>query len=271
MKKYATTLLALCTLASLAAAERIIDKAEYPPEVVVVHLGPKPAALDEGRYPDVKFYYVPAVAIEKVPKTVPPDYKMTGAPEALVTWYNAGEQMANRGMLFDKKGIAAFDGYIDRQEIIVETISRKTKDPLKDALKDLVKKGKDAESDDRAFEPDSRKGLVGIKMPEFDVTDSTGQARPIRTVITDAAKPVLVVFAYFPADTKFDMAAESKADADNAKSVGGFFGGMAKMALKSKVGETSDKLTGQDNKVTYPKLLNSIELQFFGKDVTKPK
>jgi len=90
MKNHAVTLLALCALANSAAAEKGIDKVEYPPEVVIVQMGPKPAALDESRYPDLKFYYVPTVAIEKVPKTVPPDYTMTGTPEALVKWYTAG-------------------------------------------------------------------------------------------------------------------------------------------------------------------------------------
>jgi len=271
MTKYIMALLTLLALANNSAAEKIVDKVEYPPEIVVVHMGPKPAALDESRYPDLKFYYVNTVAVEKVPKTVPPDYKMTGTPENLVTWYNAGQQMASRGFLFDKKGVAAFDGYLDRQEIIIDVISRKTKDPLKDALKDLVKKGKEAQADDRAFETDDKKGLVGLKMPEFEVSDSSGKSIGIGTVITSGSKPVLVMFAYFPPETKFDMAAETKGETDKAKSVGGFFGGMAKMAVKSKIGETSDKLTNKENKITYPKLLDNMELQFFGKDTTRKK
>jgi hypothetical protein len=116
-------------------------------------------------------------------------------------------------------------------------------------------------------------------MPEFEVADTGGKALSINSVITGGSKPVLVIFAYFPADTKFGIAAETaradaKAETDKAKSAGGFFGGMAKAALKAKASSASgdaggkiDELTGRDAIVTYPKLLDKVELQFFGNDV----
>jgi hypothetical protein len=169
MTKYAITLLTLCSLAVSASAAKIIEKLEYAPEVAVVHMGAKPAGMDESRWPNVKFYYVPGVVIEEIPKTVPTDYKMTGTPEILVNWYNkakeavgsfkgGGSYMANRGILFDKKGVAAFDGSLGRVEMIADEICRKTHEPLKDALKTLVKKGKDAKDDDREFKPVDKEG-----------------------------------------------------------------------------------------------------------------
>ncbi len=284
MKKYLLALLAVSCFAGAAAAEKMFEPGSEP-GVAVVHFGPKPAGLDEARWPDIKFYYVPGVAVEQVPKTVPPDYKMTGAPETLVKWYNTGAEencrVTNRAFLFDKNGVAAFDGLLGRQEDLTQEMSRKTKDPLKDALKNLVKKGKEAKADDREFKADDKKGLVGLKMPEFEVVDAAGKAVSVNSFIVGAPKPMLVLFAHFPADTKFDMTADNaasaaKAETDKAKSAGAFFGGMAKMALASKkdsmVGsakEAKDDLTGRDAAVTYPKLLDKVELQLLGKDVTK--
>lgn len=283
MKKSLLSLLAVCALAGTAVAENIYEPG-YEPAVAVVHFGPKPAALDEARWPDIKFYYVPGVTLEEIPKTLPPEFKMTGTPEALVKWYNTGAEencrLINRAFLFDKKGVAAFDGRLGRLEDLNKEISRKTKDPLKDVLKDLVKKGKEAKADDREFKADDKKGLVGLTMPEFEVTDGAGKAVSVNSFIAGAAKPTLVMFAHFPADTKFDMpaasAAAAKAETDKAKSAGAFFGGMAKMALKAKkdsvlapVKEAKDELTGRDVIITPPTLLDKVELHLLGKDVTR--
>ncbi|OGS60075.1 MAG: hypothetical protein A3J79_04670 [Elusimicrobia bacterium RIFOXYB2_FULL_62_6] len=290
MTKYAITLAALCALAGSAAAEKILEKFEYPPEIAVVHMGAKPAALDESRWPDVKFYYIPGLVLEEIPKTLPQDYKLTGTPEIFVNWYNqakealgsfkgGGARMTNRAILFDKLGVAAFDGNLGRADTLVDMISRKTKDPLKDVLKTLIKKGKNAKADKREFKPVDKEGLLGLKMPEFEVVDGAGKAVSINAVITGSAKPLLVIFAYFPEDTNYVNAeaaalTETKAETEKAKSAGAFFGAMAKgafnaktAAVKSDLDKTGDELTGREAVISYPKLLDKVELQFFGRDM----
>jgi len=222
-------LIALMTIFSLDAFAKKGKRKKDAPDVVCIHLGEKNPTFDEEAYPDLEFFYAPKIVLTGDH----PDggWKAEGTPEVLVPWVNARikgrkigikklatvqkvEKVGIRnhyGILFDKNDIAAWEGTITNNDpgmAEVEgwirgsggaIVGKKKSVQLVESLKKIVRKGKTSKvAKGKTFEPGKRNPVVGIKMPDFDVTSSAGKTESINSIISGNKAPTLVMFFHIP-------------------------------------------------------------------------
>lgn len=224
------SLIALMTIFSSDAFAKKGKRKKDAPDVVCIHLGEKNPTFNEEAYPDLEFFYAPKIVLTGDH----PDggWKAEGIPEVLVPWVNVRikgrkigikklatvqqvEKVGIRnhyGILFDKNDIAAWEGTITNNDpgmgegegwirgsggSILGT--KKKSVILIESLKKIVRKGKLAKvAKGKTFEPGKRNPVVGIKMPDFDVTSSAGKTESINSIISGNKAPTLVMFFHIP-------------------------------------------------------------------------
>jgi hypothetical protein len=201
------------------------------PAVMMIGIGAKNPTFEESNFKNFKFYYTPGLVNQITDekdskaakgavsafggKSMKAAYK--GEPKLLEEMW-AKKEMRFHALLYDKNGVACWEGYLDPNREITD-IKGFEDNTLKDALKDYVDKAKvvekEASGEIEIIDAGSlRRGkyysypLAERKIPAFNVVDVSGAEVAIKS-ITESGAPVLLIFFEIPSDIDLKAAKES--------------------------------------------------------------
>ncbi|MFH1387211.1 MAG: hypothetical protein ABIH50_06065 [bacterium] len=179
-----------------------------PERTIGLHIGPKNPTFDESKYPDIDFYYTPQIKWKQM--------KATGSPEVLANWIQKKGLTMNELILFDKKGIVDFTGFLVPGKKIVEVHDLGFLRTLGEALHKIVEE--DRESSKKTTKPikwDWVSDLEGRSFPSFEVYNASGEATTTAAVIGRDEKPKLMIVFRIPYNYKFQTLEEQMEGAED--------------------------------------------------------
>ncbi len=198
-----TLLLALSAAALLISA--CFAAMPYAPEnVIAIHIGAKNPTFDESQFPDIKFYYTPNLKWTAE--------KTTGKPELLADWINKKGLRMDEAIVLDKKGNVAFKNILISFKKIVDANGQGDLDTMGNVLKNVVEENKPAPYvSSKPFDP-SDISLLGQKLPDLMLQDSSGKPVSLAGLIGSSDKPKLLFFYRIPSAHVFRDISKSMKD-----------------------------------------------------------
>ena len=192
-----------------------------PKNVIAINLGPKNPTFDESKFPDIKFFYTPALKWDT--------NKTTGKPLFLADWLNKKGMRPDQAVLLDKNGFGAFECFLMTDTKIEDNKILGDIENMGEALKAVVEKGRT--SVDRTGKPmdlSMISGTYGRPFPDFEIVSSAGNVTTTQKAIAEAGLPTIVFVYYIPKDHQFKDAESSMKDVTSMMQA---IGGIANMSV----------------------------------------